>query len=397
MHLIGVGADGVEGLTPAARGVLAQARVVFGGARHLSLLAPLLRGLTVPWPSPIADGVAQVIARRGEPVVVLASGDPFLFGIGGTLAAHVPASEMVCLPAPSSAALACARLGWAQQDVRVLSVCGRPMAALTPALQPGARLLVLSADGGTPGALAAWLTERGFGPSTLHVFEALGGPEERAVTVTASDGQPPCAALNLVAVEVRADSTARVLPLAAGLDDDWFEHDGQITKREIRAVTLSSLAPFRGGVLWDVGSGSGSVAIEWMLRHPSCRAVAIERDPARAARIGRNAAALGVPALAVANAAAPDGLGGLPSPDAVFVGGGVSRAGVLDAAWEALRPGGRCVANAVTLEGEAALIGIHTARGGTLLRLGVERLGPVGGLHAFRPAMTVTQWVAIKP
>ncbi|WP_419730015.1 precorrin-6y C5,15-methyltransferase (decarboxylating) subunit CbiE [Lichenicola sp.] len=398
LAILGIGEDGVEPLSPAARMLIGGATLVVGGRRHLSLAEALIRGETMAWPSPIADGLPAILARRGQPVVVLASGDPFCFGIGSLIAAHVATSEMLCLPAPSAVSLACARLGWSMQDTGLLSICGRPIEALLPALQPGARLLVLSADETSPDAVASQLRARGFGGSTLHVLEALGGPRERHRSFRAD--QPVLGAiarLNLLAIEVVAGAGAQVIPLGSGLPDDMFEHDGQLTKREIRAVTLSALAPRQGETLWDIGSGSGAISIEWMRHHPCNRAIAIERRPDRADRAMRNALALGVTGLRVVSGAAPDALAGLPAPGAVFIGGGASAPGVLDAAWDALGSGGRLVVNAVTIETEALLFAAHAQHGGTLTRLSVERLDLIGGMHGFRPSMTVTQYAACKP
>jgi precorrin-6Y C5,15-methyltransferase (decarboxylating) len=309
----------------------------------------------------------------------------------------VPPAETICLPAPSSLSLACARLGWARDDTAALSLCGRPMHALAPALQPHRRLLVLAADATTPAEVAAYLSSRGFGASLLHVLEALGGPRERVRTTTAdrygfNDVEP----LNLIAIEVEANADAKIVPLASGLPDEMFEHDGQITKREIRAVTLSSLAPRAGELLWDIGAGSGSVAIEWLLRHPANRAVAIEKDSARAARAAGNSAELGVPRLEIVTGEAPAALAGLPQPDAIFIGGGGDTE-LIAMAWQALKYGGRLVANAVTIDTEKALLAAQARNGGSLTRLSVERLDRVGGKQAFRPAMTVTQWSVAKP
>lgn len=398
LAIVGIGEDGVEALPPAARALIANARVVYGGARHLKLAEGLLAGEARPWPSPLSEAFAEIAGLRGTPVAILASGDPYCFGIGGTLSRHVPVNETIAVPAPSAFSLAASRLGWPIEEVATLSCCGRPVEAILPHLQPGQRLMVLSSDSGTPGAVAHLLTERGFGGSTLHVLEALGGPREchRAVSAEAfdlGDVDP----LNLVAIEVAAGPDARVIPLSTGLPDEFFESDGQLTKREIRAVTLSALAPLAGECLWDVGAGSGSISIEWLLRHPANRAVAIEREPARAARAARNAASLGVPRLEIVTGEAPGALAGLPVPDAVFIGGGGQMDGVIEAAWQALRPGGRIVANSVTLETEARLIEALGAFGGTLTRLSVERLERIGGRQGFRPAMTVTQWAARKP
>jgi precorrin-6Y C5,15-methyltransferase (decarboxylating) len=399
LTILGIGEDGVEGLSPAARHLLQAADLVVGGKRHLALAAPLIAGRQMPWPSPMEGGIEAILARRPSPTLVLASGDPFCDGVGAMLAARVPADEFLSLPAPSSFSLALSRLGWKMRQTATISFCGRPLARLAPLLQPGRRVLALSADGTTPSAIAEYLCARGFGRSTLHVMEALGGPRERIRIVAAQDFHTlgECGALNLVAMELVADAGARIIPLATGLPDEFFEHDGQITKREIRAVTLAALAPGAGEILWDVGCGSGSVAIEWMLRHPENIAYGIERDAARAARIARNAAELGVPGLQVVEGRAPDALAGLPAPDAVFLGGGAHLPGMIDSAWHALRPGGRLVANAVVIETEASLFAARERFGGTLTRLSVERLDAIGSLHGFRPALTVTQWAATKP
>lgn len=395
LSILGIGEDGAEGLSPLARGLLRDAALVFGGARHLALAAPLIRGEARPWPSPFEIG--GVLAARGRAVAVLASGDPMLHGVGATLLRQVPPEEALVVPAPSAFSLAASRLGWALEGVATLSLHGRPIELLRPHLHPGARVLALTTDGAAPAAIAALLRD-GFGPTRITVLEALGGARERIRSGTAEgfaiEGIDP---LNLVALEVAAAPGARVLARAPGLPDAWFENDGQLTKREIRAVTLSALAPRRGALLWDVGAGAGSVAIEWMLADPSLRAVAIEVRPDRAARIRRNALALGVPGLSVIEGEAPAALTGLASPDAVFLGGGATDPGVLDAVLDALRPGGRLVANAVTLETEALLLARRAALGGEMLRLAVSRAEAVAGMTGWRAAMPVTQWVWDKP
>jgi precorrin-6Y C5,15-methyltransferase (decarboxylating) len=395
LAIVGIGEDGVEGLAPAARAAIAQAGCVFGGERHLALARPLIGGERIAWPSPLTDAIPAILARRGSAVTVLASGDPFCFGIGSVLARAVPMAETRCLPAPSAFSLACARLGWAWQEVETISFCGRPLEAIRPLLQPGARVLALSADHTTPAALAALLTRWGFGQTRVTVLEAIGGPEEDCFNFkafeTVRDG---VAKLNVMAIEVAGGPAT---PLTPGLDEDWFETDGQITKREIRALTLAALAPRRGERLWDVGAGSGSVGIEWMLRHPSCRTVAIEARADRAARVARNAAALGVPALEVRHGTAPEALEGLPAPDAVFIGGGASNSAITETCWAILPSGGRLVVNAVTLETERAVMARHAAWGGRLTRIGIERMAPIGPMQGFAPARTVLQYRAIKP
>jgi precorrin-6Y C5,15-methyltransferase (decarboxylating) len=398
LSIVGIGEDGVEGLTPVARGLVAAAEIVFGGRRQLGLAAPLIHGASRPWPSPFDSAAEEVMRHRGRPVCVLASGDPFQYGVGAVLARHVDAREMTVVPAASAFSLAAATLGWSLPQTVLLSLHGRALDLLRPHLQPGARILALTSDGDGPQALAKLLAQSGFGRSRLTVLERLGGPRERIRSTTAATFEfGTVDELNTVAIEVEAAPHARVLARTPGLADKLFEHDGQITKREIRAVTLSSLAPFRGEMLWDIGAGSGAVAIEWMLADPSMRAIAVERRADRAARIRRNAAAFGVPGLEIVEAAAPAALSGLATPDAIFVGGGGSEAGVLDGATRALRSGGRLVVNAVTLETEALLLARHAALGGELIRIAISRADAVGEKAGWRAAMPVTQWLWTKP
>jgi precorrin-6Y C5,15-methyltransferase (decarboxylating) len=398
LSIVGLGEDGVEGLSATARGLIAAADIVFGGERHLRLAQSLIKGEAKPWQSPFSRGIEEVLASRGRQVCVLASGDPFHYGVGSVLAGQVPPEETLVVPAPSAFSLAASRLGWALPDTVLLSVHGRALDRIRPVLHPGARVLALTSDSEGPGALARLLAETGFGQSKLTVLEALGGARERVRTATAAsfnlDG---VSELNTVAIEVVAARDARIIAYTPGLADALFEHDGQITKREIRAVTLAALAPLKGELLWDIGAGSGSVAIEWMLADPSLRAIAIEARADRAARILRNAAAFGVPGLEAIEGSAPEALTGLATPDAVFIGGGASEGGVLDAAIAALRSGGRLVVNAVTLATEKELIARHAALGGALTRIDIARAEPVGGKTGWRAAMPVTQWTWVKP
>jgi precorrin-6Y C5,15-methyltransferase (decarboxylating) len=339
-----------------------------------------------------------VMEQRGRSVCVLASGDPFLYGIGSVLARHVDPSEMLVVPAPSAFSLAAARMGWALPETSLVSLHGRALDLIRPHLHPGAHVLALTSDADGPRALAALLSENGFGGTKLTVLEALCGPHERVrASLAAKFDLVDVSSLNVVALEVEASANARILSRAPGLPDALFEHDGQITKREIRAITLSSLAPRKGELLWDIGAGSGSVSIEWMLADLSLRAICIERHPERAARIRRNAAAFGVPGLEVVEGQAPDSLKGLPQPDAIFIGGGAAEPGMLDAVISALSSGGRLVINAVTLETEAVLLTRHAAQGGELVRVALSRADRVGGKFGWRPAMPVTQWVWTKP
>ncbi|MBV8664297.1 MAG: precorrin-6y C5,15-methyltransferase (decarboxylating) subunit CbiE [Hyphomicrobiales bacterium] len=397
LSIIGLGEDGLDGLSPAATHLLRQASLVVGGKRHLELVGRL-DAETLAWPSPIEEAYPIILARRGQQVCVLASGDPFFYGVGSALARLVDMSEIVSLPSPSAFSLMASRLGWPQQDCALVSLHGRPLERIIPCLSEGARILALSWDETTPAKLASLLTERGLGRSRLTVGEHLGGAKERVRAAFAEafdlDAISP---LNAIALEVAAAPGARLIPRAPGLPDDWFENDGQLTKSEIRAVTLSALAPRRGEALWDIGAGSGSIAIEWLLADPANRAFAIEKNADRAARVMRNAAALGTPGLRLIEGAAPEALIGLPTPDAIFIGGGASAPGVLDAALAALRPHGRLVVNAVTIETQAELSRRFSALGGDLVQLSVARAEKVGGFHGFRPAMPIVQWRYEKP
>src|SRR5262245_49463502 len=338
LSIVGIGEDGVDGLSPVARGLVSSAEIVFGGKRHLALAASLIRGAARPWPSPFEHAVEELLAQRGRQVCVLASGDPFVHGVGSVLARHIEAQEMLVLPAPSAFSLAAARLGWALPETTLLSLHARALDLVRPHLQPGARVLALTSDGTGPAALARLIADIGFGDSRLTVLEALGGKRERIRTTTAAGFDLNAIDdLNVVAIEVVPEPGARIIPRAAGLPDVLFEHDGCITKREVRAVTLSALAPRRGELLWDIGAGAGSVAIEWMLADPSLRAIAIEIRADRAVRIRRNAAALGVPALDVIEGSAPAALKELAPPHAIFIGGGAGDPGVLDTATAALQ------------------------------------------------------------
>lgn len=401
LTIVGIGEDGLSGLGEAARQAIAEAQIVFGGARHLALLQEQ-SGTShaqrrIPWPSPFDTAFERLLAYRGSPVCVLASGDPMLYGIGGSLAARLAPAEMRILPAPSSVSLVAARMGWPLQDTHLIPVHGRPLERVNLYLAPGARLLVLSADGDTPGALAALLTARGFGASPIAVFERVGGPAERRLDGRAADwSHPPCHGLNLVAVACRCDPSAVAYARRAGLPDDAFEHDGQLTKRDVRSATLARLAPLPGELLWDVGAGCGSIGIEWMRAERSCRAVAIEPNPSRRALVARNRDRLGVPELRLVAGRAPEALQGLDPPDAIFIGGGLTVAGVAEHCWNALKPGGRMVANAVTIQSEAFLVSLRERIGGELTRISVAHAAPLGRFDGWRCAMPVTILTVVK-
>ncbi|PTU49921.1 cobalamin biosynthesis bifunctional protein CbiET [Pseudomonas plecoglossicida] len=396
LTVVGIGEDGFSGLGKQARRALLGAARIFGSPRQLALLPRCVAGERLGWPRPFS--LAPVLALRGEPVCVLASGDPMFYGVGASLARQLPAAEMRVLSMPSSCALAAARLGWPLQDVQVVSLVARPLAALNAHLHSGVRLLVLSNDGDSPAVIATQLRERGFGPSRLRVFEHLGGVDERELAGTAQDWpHSDVAALNLVAIECLASPEAPRLHRLAGLPDSAFRHDGQLTKRDVRAITLARLAPQPGELLWDVGAGCGSIGIEWMRAHPACRALAIEADAGRQGFIEYNRDALGVPGLQLVCGQAPAALEGLERPDAVFIGGGVTREGVLDLCWANLRPGGRLVANAVTLQSELALAHFRERHGGELTRIHVAHAQPLGAFDTWRQALPITLLDVVKP
>lgn len=403
LSVVGVGEDGLAGLGRRARRLVDSAEVLAGGPRHLAMVPDDPRP-RLEWPSPPEKGVAALLACRPKPVCALATGDPMHYGIGAVLARRVPAGEMTVVPAPDAFALACAALAWPRAGVATLTLHGnapaRRVESLGPHLFPGARLIALSRDGGTPAAVARFLTAQGFGASRLTALERMGGPRPRRLAGRADAWPPeearrePVADLNTLAIECAGGEGRTRAP---GLPDDAYEHDGQITKREVRAATLAALAPTPGALLWDVGAGAGSVAIEWLRSDRRCRAVAVERDPQRRARILRNAAALGAPQLEVADGAAPAALAGLDAPDAVFIGGGVADDAVWETCWAALRPRGRLVANAVTVGGEARLLARHARHGGALSRIAVSRAGPMGGGVAWRALRPVTQLTQTRP
>ncbi|MGH3251565.1 MAG: precorrin-6y C5,15-methyltransferase (decarboxylating) subunit CbiE [Trebonia sp.] len=389
----GIGAEGWPGLPPSSQDAIRRAAVIIGAPRQLALLPDTVPGRQVELPAPLLPALPALIAAcGGEPLVVLASGDPMFYGIGATLVRLLGPELVRVLPHPSSVSLAAARLGWPLDDVDVVSLVGRPRELLHPLLQPGRRVLALTASELAAAQVRELLDARGFGASPVTVLADLGGPGE----LVGPAGRAPHSRLAIIAIECRLDPAAAPLPRTPGLPDDAFEHDGQLTKRELRALALAALAPVPGQLLWDVGAGSGSIGIEWMRVHPASRAIAVEPRADRRERIARNAAALGVPGLSVVAGSAPGALAGLPGPDAVFIGGGVTVAGVLQACWDALGPGGRLVGNAVTIEGQAVLAQWRQRAGGTLTRIGVERAGPVGDFTAWRPALPVVQWSARK-
>jgi precorrin-6Y C5,15-methyltransferase (decarboxylating) len=394
--VVGVGADGWDGLAPVAQSALSAAEVLMGSTRQLRLVPDDVAGKRVAWPSPLSQALPGLLEEHGDRrVVVLASGDPTFYGIGTTLTRLLGADAVRVIPHPSSVSLACARLGWPQDQVQVVSLVGHPVDLVHPHVQPGRRLVVLSWGAHTPAEVAGLLVARGYGSSSVTVLEQLGGPSERVRTARAEEWSYDVDALNVIGVQCEADAGAPLLPTVPGLPDDAYENDGQLTKREVRAVTLSRLAPVPGQLLWDVGGGAGSIAIEWSRHHPTCRAIAIERDPDRAKRLDRNASTLGV-AVRTVLGKAPAALAGLETPDAIFVGGGATAPNMIETCWNALAPGGRLVLNGVTLETEALIARWYGELGGDLIRLDVQRASAIGTMTGWRPAIPVTIWSVTK-
>jgi precorrin-6Y C5,15-methyltransferase (decarboxylating) len=396
LTVIGIGEDGLDGLSNASRALIENAEFVAGGARHLGFIAEG-KAARLAWRQPLADTIPELLRWRGRRVVVLATGDPLCYGVGNKLLQHVPLAEMRIVPAPSAFSLAGARLGWDAASFERISLHGRPVESFRRYLAPGAKLIALSSDGTTPTEIARMLIEAGYGGSELTVFEHMGGAAERRVDGTAAAWSAnEVADLNTVAVHCVAGPDAKRYRGAPGLPDNAFESDGMLTKREVRALTLAMLAPHAGALLWDIGAGCGSVAIEWLLQEPRAEAIAIEREPDRVAMIARNAEALGTPELEIEQGEAPGVLDGLPEPDAVFIGGGLSAPELIETSHERLKPGGRLVANAVTLEAEAVLTRARDRFGGMLTRIAISRADALGPFSAWRPLMPVTQYAVIK-
>lgn len=394
LSIVGIGEDGLAGLSPIARTLIDHAEVLVGGDRHLAMLPEDDRERLV-WTSPLQDSIEEILHRRGQTVCVLASGDPLCYGIGVTLLRRIPLAEMTILPAPSTFSLACSRLGWSLMEVETISLCNRPPALVQTYLYSGAKLLILSEGKQTPAIVAELLTQRGFGSSLMTVLERIGGSHERHLTEIACKWhETDLADLNAIAVECIADPGVISLPRTPGLPDDAYHHDGQLTKREIRALTLSALAPTPGELLWDVGAGCGSIAIEWMRTHPRCRAIAIEKT--RTQYIADNATALGTPTLRIIEGKAPIALHDLPQPHAIFIGGGITTEGTIETCWDALLPGGRLVANVVTIEGERLLFQWQETVGGTLTRIAIQRAEPIGRFLGWRSLAPITQWSVVK-
>ena len=396
LTIIGIGEDGYAGLGAKAREALQLATHIVGSERTLAMM-PALPGVHHVWPQPFSAVVEQINALRGQPTVILATGDPMNFGVARKILTFIAKSETEIIPHLSAFSLAAARLGWSLPDCDCFTIHGRPAANVEGFIQPEARLLILTEDGSSVAEVCRRLTARGFGKSGVTVLENMGGEQER-VSHFAADAAPAqdWSPLNTMAVHCVAGEGAKIWPRMAGLPDEAFRHDGKITKREVRAATLAALAPAPDQLLWDVGAGSGSVGIEWMRSARGCEAIAIEPDAERRAMIAQNADQLGTPRLRIIPLAAPLAYDALPAPHAVFIGGGISEPGTFEAAWERLRPGGRMVANVVTLEGEMHLYDLQEKHGGELVRMEISHLTRIGHLRAMRPRMAVTQWRATK-
>ena len=394
LHIVGIGEDGLDGLVPAARAVVQSAEVIIGGDRHHQL-AGFVSAKRLKWPSPFDALIAQLQALRGKRVVVLATGDPLWFSVGARIGRSIDPSEITYYPQISAFQLASARMGWSMADVETLTVHGRPVEQMIAFIQPDQRLLILTTGDQTPEQIAKFLADRGFGASKMTVLAAMGGENELRFDGIAATWDHVVPAFNTLAVDCIAAPDAALSPRVPGLPDELFEHDGTMTKRETRAVTIAKLMPMRGALLWDIGTGCGSVAVEWMRAARYAQAIGIEPRADRRAMAAQNALALGTPKLELVAGTAPEMLEGLVSPDAIFVGGGLTD-GVFDAAWAALKPLGRFVSNAVTLESEAILMELHKKYGGELVRLAVTRAEPVGPYCGWRPFMPVTQWSLIK-
>ena len=398
LSVIGIGEDGLSGLSTGARSLIDNAEIVIGGDRHLAMLPESTedRRSQIVWESPIEKTIQQIISDRGKAVCILASGDPLWFGIGTTLLKRIPIEEVLIIPAPSTFSFICARLGWSINEVETLSLCGRPAALLQTYIYPNAKLLILSSGKETPQLVANILCDRHFNNSKITVLEHLNGTKERIISTVANQfpNFPEFADLNAIAVECIPNPEAKIRSRMVGLPDDAYHHDGQLTKREIRAVTLSALAPNAGELLWDVGAGCGSIGIEWMRSHPRCQAIAIEKS--RTHFIADNAIALGTPHLNIIAGAAPEVLQGLPIPDAIFIGGGLTVPNMFETCWENLRSRGRLVANVVTLEGEQKLFQSQQKYGGTLTQISINRAEAIGHFLGWKPMRPVTQWQVIK-
>jgi len=398
LTIIGIGDDGFDShfdshfdsLSEIVHHAITTATLIIGGDRHLQFLPKSITCKRLLWSSPIQGSINELLTHRGQSVCILASGDPLCHGIATTLLRSIPLVEMQIIPALSAFTLARSRLGWSSTEVETISLCGRDPAFLRAALYPNAKLLVLSSDQHTPNIVCDRLTEWGYGDADVTILEHLGGPKEKQLhTIAHQRFTEPIAALNTIAIQTHN--------FPSSIPDTEYQHDGQLTKQEIRTLTLAALAPFPGQLLWDVGAGSGSIGIEWLRTHPRNQAIAIESHPDRLANISHNAKNLGVPNLKIIAGRAPEALQNLQRPDSIFIGGGVTRSGVFETCWDALKDGGRMVINGVTLETEMKLFQLKQLYGGSLTRIQIQRAEPIGNFLGWKSLSPITQWLVTKP
>lgn len=395
LSLIGISENGIDIIPSIAKKKIQQASFVIGGKRHIDLATPLIQGQKEIWTNPINLSLEKISQHKPKSVVILASGDPFWYGIGPLATHSLERDEWESFPAISSYTLACNKLGWHGQNIQTVSLCGRPLETLRPALTPYRQLFILSANEQTPHLVQKKFKEWQITYKNFYILEALGGPNENMRHFTQNDYLPnDIHPLNIIAVEL---DNFTPLPFTHGREDHWFENDGQLTKQTIRSSSLSALQPYPGALLWDIGTGSGSIAIEWMLTHPTCKAIAIEPRSDRAHRAKENAIRLGVPALQIIEGKAPEALQNLPRPDAIFIGGGLTSPTLLETVWNALRPLGRLIINSVTTEGDGLLFKAQQEWGGQITRLSVEHYEALGKYHGFKPTRAITQYVVQKP
>ena len=397
LTVIGMGEDGWEALSNRARLAIKSTDVIVGSSRLLELL-PKTKAEIHEWPQPFSAVVEQIKPLSGRNTVILATGDPMNFGVTRKLLEFIPFEEMTIIPQVSAFSLAAARMGWSLPDCDCFTIHGRPAANVETFIQPNARLIILTEDGSSVAEVCRRLMSRGFEDSKITVLENMCSSAER-ITSFAADANPNLdwSPLNVVSVHCVAGAQAKIFSRVAGLPDDAFVHDGQLTKREVRAATLAALAPAPDQILWDIGAGCGSVSIEWMRSTRGCEAYAIEHNEDRLKMIATNVDQLGTPRMKIIAGKAPEALGDLPAPDAVFIGGGVGNDGVFDTAWANLKSGGRMVCNVVTIEGEMHLYDLQEKHGGELVRMDVSTLTNVGPYRAMKPRMSVVQWRVTKP
>ena len=397
MTVIGITESGLAGLSTEALSYLKGAQLLVGGERHLEKISDNT-AKCFGWGEGLDAAYDKIAEHAGEHIVVLASGDPLHYGIGAQLVERFGVEVIHFIPSPGAFSLAASRMGWSLPDVTCLTVHGRPLELVNLHLYPKAKLLLLSWDGTTPNLLAKLLTSKGFGDSRISVLEHMDGDDEARVNGRAHNwSYEQTANLNTIAVECSAGTGAQFWSRAPGLPEAAYEHDGKITKREVRAATLAALAPLPGETLWDVGAGSGAVGIGWMRMDTHNRSLAFENNETKCGVIERNAKNLGVPMLKIF----PGNFLAMvnkidQSPDAIFIGGGVSDKNILNACWGSLKKNGRMVANGVTVEAHRSLMNFHAEYGGDLVRISVARSGKVGSMTGLRPMMDLLQLKAIK-